>query len=53
MLATACPRVLQLTFLAPDLIEGVLDGRLGQEFGLEQLRDTIPVDWGEQRRRFR
>jgi hypothetical protein len=38
-------RVLRLTLLAPDLVEGILDGRQPEGLRLEDLLDEFPVDW--------
>jgi site-specific DNA recombinase len=45
-------RVLQCAFLAPDVIEAILDGRQPSELTLERLLKKLPVDWAEQRMRF-
>jgi hypothetical protein len=45
-------RILRLGFLAPDLIEAVLDGRLPLAVNLEALRHPISLDWAEQREYF-
>jgi hypothetical protein len=42
-------RVLQLTLLAPDIVEAILDGRQPPELGLSRLMDPFPADWSEQR----
>jgi hypothetical protein len=43
-------RILRLTFLAPDIIERILDGR--PTAGLAQLLKPLPVEWERQRERF-
>jgi hypothetical protein len=43
-------RILRLTFLAPDLIERILDGR--PTAGLAQFSKPFPVEWERQRERF-
>jgi hypothetical protein len=45
-------RILQLTLLAPDLVEAMLDGRQPVAMSLPQLISAIDPDWSEQRRRF-
>jgi hypothetical protein len=45
-------RVLQLTLLAPDIVEAVLDGRHAAELGLPRLMRPFPVDWPGQRAAF-
>jgi hypothetical protein len=44
-------RLLRLTFLAPDIIEAVLDGRQPKALQLEDLTRTLPSAWDEQRQR--
>jgi len=41
-------RVLQLTLLAPDIVEAVLDGRQGPGVTLTQLLEPVPVEWERQ-----
>ena len=41
-------RLLQLTLLAPDIVEAILDGREGAEVTLAGLRVPIPVEWRKQ-----
>jgi hypothetical protein len=43
-------RILQLTLLAPDIVEAILDGKQPAELGLPRLMKPFPVDWAEQRR---
>ena len=45
-------RVLQLTLLAPDIVEAILDERHAAELGLPKLMRLIPVDWPGQRAAF-
>ena len=42
-------RILQLTLLAPDIIEMILDGRQPTELGLPRLMEPFPVEWDHQR----
>ncbi len=42
-------RVLQLTLLAPDIVEGFLDGRQPAELGLPTLMEPFPLEWDVQR----
>ena len=42
-------RVLQLTLLAPDIVEEILDGRHSDGVGLPTLMEPLPADWSEQR----
>lgn len=43
-------RVLNLTLLAPEVVEAILDGRQPAATTLPGLITTLPVDWNEQRR---
>jgi site-specific DNA recombinase len=43
-------RVLECAFLAPDIVEAILDGRQPPDFTFEKLRRRLPVCWVEQRR---
>nr|CRH06078.1 Conserved protein of unknown function, containing KorB DNA-binding like domain [Candidatus Magnetococcus massalia] len=45
-------RVLRLTILAPDIIEAILDGRVPETFSLESLRESIPLLWSDQRKKW-
>ncbi|MCE2810656.1 MAG: hypothetical protein LW850_34265 [Planctomycetaceae bacterium] len=45
-------RILQLTSLAPDIVESVLRGGEYSELSLRDFRKGIPVLWEEQRRVF-
>ena len=42
-------RVLNLTLLAPNIVEAVLDGRQPKRMMLEELVRALPTDWVEQR----
>ena len=42
-------RVLQLTLLAPDVVEAILDWRQPPELGLPGLLAPLPVEWRRQR----
>ena len=42
-------RTLRLAFLAPDLVEAILDGRQPSSLSLEKLRKPLPTGWLEQR----
>ena len=41
--------LLQLTLLAPDLVEAILDGRQPADLGLPRLLGAVPADWSGQR----
>ena len=45
-------RILQLTLLAPDIVEAILDRRHAVELGLPKLMRSSPVDWPGQRAAF-
>lgn len=42
-------RILRLTLLAPDIVEGILCGRQPRELQLHGLLRRFPVEWHEQR----
>ncbi len=42
-------RVLRLTLLAPDIVEGILGGRQPAGLQLDALLRRFPVDWQQQR----
>jgi hypothetical protein len=41
-------RVLRLTLLAPEIIEGILDGKQGPEVTLAQVLEPFPLTWQHQ-----
>lgn len=41
-------RILRCAFLAPDLVEAILQGRQSPELTLAGLCHTLPLDWAEQ-----
>jgi len=43
-------RIFQCAFLAPDIVEAILDGRQPPELTLERFRHPLPIAWDEQRR---
>jgi hypothetical protein len=45
-------RLLKLAFLAPDIVEAILEGRQPADLELQRLLQDIPLGWEEQRRRF-
>ncbi len=45
---TYMARVLRLTLLAPEIVEGILDGRQGPEVTLAGLLESFPSEWGAQ-----
>ena len=47
-------RLLPLAYLAPDLIDEILEGRQPRNLTLSALTaEPLPLDWGRQRERFR
>jgi len=47
---TCVTRTLRLTLPAPDIIEAILEGRLGGAAMLQRLAKGVPVAWEEQHR---
>ena len=45
-------RILQCAFLAPDIVESILDGRQPAKLSFENLRARVPIDWAAQRQVF-
>jgi hypothetical protein len=48
--ATCAARILRLNYLAPDIIQVILDGREPSGRSLTVLTGTLPTLWEEQRR---
>ena len=44
-------KIIPCAFLAPDIVEAILDGRQPPELTLAQIVDRLPTDWDAQRRR--
>ena len=42
-------RILRLSFLAPDLVEAILEGRQPSKLSLETIRKPLPTEWSEQK----
>jgi site-specific DNA recombinase len=42
-------RMMRMGFLAPDIIEAILEGRQTAAVTVEIFRKPIPLDWSEQR----
>jgi site-specific DNA recombinase len=42
--------VLQCAFLAPDIVEAILDGRQPPDLNFDKLTRNLPLEWAEQRR---
>ena len=45
-------RVLRLTLLAPDIVEGILDGTQGPEVTLARVLEPFPLEWEGQQGHF-
>ena len=45
-------QVIRAAFLAPDLVEALLQGRRPAQLSLRGVMKELPWDWNEQRRRF-
>ena len=45
-------RMLDLTLLAPDIIKTILNGRQPKGLSLREFRGGVPLEWGDQRRKF-
>ncbi len=43
-------RIMRLAFLAPDIVEAILNGYQPTDLELERLMKGVPVSWNEQRR---
>ncbi len=43
-------RIMRLAFLAPDIVEAILDGYQPVDLELEKLLKGIPIGWDAQRR---
>ena len=46
-------RLLQLTLLAPDIVEAIVEGRQKEGVTLQGLLEPLPVEWAQQRIRYR
>jgi hypothetical protein len=51
MSVAATLTIVQITLLAPDIVEAILDGRQLNGLQLDDLTLPLPSDWGEQRKR--
>ena len=40
--------VLRLTLLAPDIVEGILDGKQGSEVTLARVLEPFPLEWADE-----
>jgi site-specific DNA recombinase len=44
-------RILNCSFLAPDIVEAILDGRQPADLSVQKLLRSLPLIWAEQRQR--
>ena len=44
-------RRLQLAYLAPDIIQAVIEGTIPPECTMERLKSGVPMDWAARRRK--
>lgn len=49
---TVVKETLRFTLLAPDVVQAVLEGKQPGTFTLQALKQKVPMDWEEQRRRW-
>lgn len=45
-------RILQLTLLAPEVVEAILGGKLGPSMELARVLEDVAAGWAEQKERF-
>lgn len=45
-------KVFACAFLAPDIVEAILEGRQPRDLNFEKLCKHIPLSWAEQRKQF-
>jgi len=45
-------KVLRCAFLAPDIVEAILDGRQPPDLSFAKLISNLPLDWAQQREQF-
>lgn len=45
-------RMLRFAYLAPDIMEAILDGKAPEKFSGMLLRDPLPLSWADQRKAF-
>ncbi|HSM28059.1 MAG TPA: hypothetical protein VK855_08165 [Thioalkalivibrio sp.] len=50
--ASYVSRILRLAFLAPDIVEVILDGKHPSSLTAKRLLEPFPTDWAKQRRHF-
>jgi site-specific DNA recombinase len=44
-------QILECGFLAPDIVEAILDGRQPSNLTWRKLTRRVPMNWGEQRKK--
>ncbi len=45
-------RIFQCAFLAPEIVDAIVEGKQAPGLTLEKLRDPVPLAWAEQRKQF-
>ncbi len=45
-------RIFQCAFLAPEIVEAIVEGKQAPGLTLEKLRDPVPLAWAEQHKQF-
>ncbi len=50
--ASYISRILRLTFLAPDIVTAILNGRQPRTLQLADMLEDVPVEWQRQREGF-
>jgi site-specific DNA recombinase len=45
-------RVLRIGYLAPDIIEAIIEGRQPRSMTVKRLLQRVPCDWADQRAAF-
>jgi hypothetical protein len=50
--ASYISRILRLTFLAPDIVTAILNGRQPRTLQLANMLEDVPVEWERQREGF-
>jgi hypothetical protein len=45
--------MIRLAYLAPDIQEAIFRGKAPPTWTVDQFREAIPLDWDQQRLRFR
>jgi len=45
-------QMIRLAYLAPDIQEAILQGKVPPTWTVDQFREVIPLNWEQQRKRF-